>query len=331
MQARTAIHSYLGVLERSGASRSTRRQREWALNQALTAAALQRIHGDVPTEQQVREALPEQVSTTAQRIDVTEIISEEFAAWFLPWAATGILAAKEGAAKSQAASRARAAALRALALANGSAPITHTEPAVQLRTPTPMNARALRHVAFDLVAIDPPSKAAVRMAAMLGVMITTPLRPVDLCQMTVDDVRSTADGTVTIPALPLAPDQPVPAGYTGRETMDQALGRLLEKWLEVRQVLVSRLEGSPPNSLWVSVRASPTDEGVIRPAGLPLHPRGLERSYVGQAKNFNAELAAGSRTSLPLGRDGVPVSHLPLSFDHLRRSLQTLEESDQLG
>lgn len=141
---------------------------------------------------------------------------------------------------------------------------------------------------------------------MLGVMITTPLRPVDLCQMTVDDVRSTADGTVTIPALPLAPDQPVPAGYTGRETMDQALGRLLEKWLEVRQVLVSRLEGSPPNSLWVSVRASPTDEGVIRPAGLPLHPRGLERSYVGQAKNFNAELAAGSRTSLPLGATAFP-------------------------
>ncbi len=51
--------------------------------------------------------------------------------------------------------------------------------------------------------------------------------------------------------------------------------------------------------------------------------------YVGQAKNFNAELAAGSRTTLPLGRDGVPVSHLPLSFDHLRRSLLTLEDSAQ--
>ncbi|GAB3258138.1 site-specific integrase [Kineosporia babensis] len=328
MQARTAIQSYLGVLERAGASRSTRRQREWALSQALTAAALQRIHGDVPTEEQVRETSPDQIDATGQRIDVTEIISEEFAAWFLPWAATGVLAKTDGGAKSQAASRARAAALRALALANGSTPITHTEPAVQLRTPTPMNARALRHVAFDLVAVDPPSKAAVRMAAMLGVMITTPLRPVDLCQMTLADVTVGADSKVTIPALPLPPDLPTPPGYTGRETMDSALGRLLEKWLETRQVLVSRLEGTPPDSLWVSVRASPTDEGVIRPAGLPLHPRGLERSYVGQAKNFNAELAAGSRTSLPLGRDGVPVSHLPLSFDHLRRSLETLEESE---
>jgi integrase len=330
MQARAAIQSYLGVLERTGASRSTRRQREWALSQALTAASLQRIHGDVPTEQQVRETLPDQLTATGHRIDVNEILSEEFAAWFLPWAATGILAKNEGGAKSQAASRARAAALRALALANGSTPITHTEPAVQLRTPTPMNARALRHVAFDLVALDPPSKAAVRLSAMLGIMITTPLRPVDLCDMKLDDVRTSTDGRVSIPALPLAPDEPVPAGYTGRATMEPALGHLLENWLEVRQTLVDKLQGSPPNTLWVSVRASPTDEGVIRPAGLPLHPRGLERSYVGQAKNFNAELAAGSRTSLPLGRDGVPVSHLPLSFDHLRRSLLTLENSEQL-
>lgn len=331
MQARTAIQSYLGVLERSGSSRSTRRQREWALNQALTAAALQRIHGDVPTEQQVRETLPEQVYATGQRIDVTEIISQEFAAWFLPWAATGILANKEGGAQSQAASRARAAALRALALAHGSAPITHTEPAVQLRTPTPMNARALRHVAFALVALDPPSKAAIRLAAMLGVMITTPLRPIDLCQMTIDDVRSGTDGKVTIPALPVPPDEPAPVGYTGRETMDQALGHLLESWLDTRAALVAKLEGSPPKSLWVSVRASPTEDGTIRPAGLPLHPRGLERSYLGQAKNFNAELAAGSRSSIPLGRDGVPVSHLPLSFDHLRRSLMTLEETDHIA
>ncbi|GAB6897153.1 site-specific integrase [Kineosporia succinea] len=330
MQARTAIQSYLGVLERSGASRSTRRQREWALSQALTAAALKRIHGDVPTQEQVRDTLPEQVYATASRLDVTEIISEEFAAWFLPWAATGILAKSlsQGASQSQAASRARAAALRALALANGSTPITHTEPAVQLRTPTPMNARALRHVAFDLVALDPPSKAAVRLSAMLAVMITTPLRPVDLCSLNLDDVRTGTDGQMTVPALPLPPDVPAPIGYTGRETVDPALARLIENWLDVRHELVTRLEGSPPKTLWVSVRASPTDDGTIRPAGLPLHPRGLERSYVGQARNFNAELRAGSRTSLPLGRDGVPVTHLPMSFDHLRRSLLTLEENE---
>ncbi|MBT0768369.1 hypothetical protein KIH74_05505 [Kineosporia sp. J2-2] len=329
MRARAAIQSYLSVLERAGASRSTRRQREWALSQAVNAAALQRIHGDVPTDQQVRDTPPEQLNDTGQRVELAEILSPDFAAWFLPWAATGVLAHSEGAARSQAASRARAAALRALAQAHGAAPITHTEPAVQLRTPTPMNARALRHVAFDLVAIDPPSKAAVRLSAMLAVMITTPLRPVDLCRMTLHDVEIT-DDQVTVPALPLAPDQAPPPGYTGRETLDPALGRLVKRWLEVREVLVSRLEGTPPQSFWVSVRASPTDEGVIRPAGLPLHPRGLERSYVGQAKNFNSELAAGSRRSLPLGRDGVPVSHLPLSFDHLRRSLLTLAETDQI-
>ncbi|GAA3599460.1 hypothetical protein GCM10022223_13650 [Kineosporia mesophila] len=330
MQARTAIQSYLGILERSGASRSTRRQREWALNQALTAAALHRIHGDVPTEEQVRDTLPEQVFAAGQRIDVTEIIGEDFAGWFLPWAATGILAQTQGAARSQAASRARAAALRALALAQGSTPITHTEPAVQLRTPTPMNARALRQVAFGLVAIDPPSKAAIRLSAMLAIMITTPLRPIDLCDMTLEDVRIGTDGSVSIPALPLPPDVPAPAGYTGRALMEPALGHLLESWIETRQILVSKLQGSAPKTLWVSVRASPTDDGTIRPAGLPLHPRGLERSYVGQAKNFNAELRAGSRGSLPLGRDGVPVSHLPLSFDHLRRSLLTLEEGAQV-
>jgi len=316
------------VLERTGASRSTRRQREWALDQALTAAALHRIHQCPPSPEQVRDTSAADIRTAGAGIDVNEILSPGFAAWFLPWAATGVLAKNAGAATSQASSRARAAALRALAAARGTTPITHTEPAVALRTPTPMNARALRHVAFALVTPDPPAKAAVRLSAMLAVMITTPLRPVDLCRMTVDDLSVEPDGRTTIPALP--PITPPPPGPTGRALLDPALARLMERWLGVRAELVSRLEGTAPSQLWVSVRASPTDDGVIRPAGLPLHPRGLERSYVGQAKNFNAELLAGSRAGLPLGRDGVPVSHLPLSFDHLRRSLLTLEQSDQI-
>lgn len=330
MRASEAIRSYLEVLERTGASRSTRRQREWALDQALTAAALYRIHQAAPTPEQARETSAEKLHLARTGVDVGEILSPGFAAWFLPWAATGILAKNDGAATSQASSRARAAALRALAAAHGSTPITHTEPAVPLRTPTPMNTRALRHVAFALVAPDPPAKSAVRLSAMLAVMITTPLRPVDLCRMTIHDLTTEPDGRTSIPALPLTPGTPARAGHTGREILDPALARLVEQWLAVRAILVSRLEGTPPQQLWVSVRASPTDEGVIRPAGLPLHPRGLERSYVGQAKNFNAELMAGSRAGLPLGRDGVPVSHLPLSFDHLRRSLLTLEQADQV-
>lgn len=330
MQARSAIQAYLSALERSGASRSTRRQRDWALDQALTAAALHRIHTDAPTPEQVRDTPPAVLQAASDRVQVTEILDPDFAAWFLPWAATGVLAKNEGAARSQASSRARAAALRALADAHGSTPITHTEPAVALRTPTPVNARALRHVAFALVAPDPPAKSAIRLSAMLAVMIATPLRPVDLCRMTVEDIVVEPDGRTTVPALPLPPGTTPPVGHTGRETLEPALARLLERWQEVRATLVARLEGTPPNQLWVSVRASPTDDGVIRPAGLPLHPRGLERSYVGQAKNFNSELLAGARAGLPLGRDGVPVSHLPLSFDHLRRSLLTLEESQQI-
>jgi hypothetical protein len=312
MQADAAIAIHLAALANSGAARPTYRQRAWALNQALTAAALFRLHGGIPESAQVADADPTVLAGQIQRVQVNEILNPEFTSWFLPWAATGVLSADPGdprAGRSTASARARAVALRALARDLGQAPVEHTHEVPHLRPSTPVTSRVLAAALHLIASGPPPSNGRIRLGALLVVMLNYPTRPYELCQLTVADVRPGSTGT----GLELSG----PDGWIG---LSAAQSRVMENWLRVRAELVGALQGSAPDQLWVAVRSHHAD-GHVRPAGLPLHPRGLERTYVTHVRSLNVDLATGSRGPLPAGRGGAPATHLPLSMDLLRRSI----------
>jgi integrase len=314
MRADRAIEEHLTRLQQSGASRPTHRQRAWALNQALTAAALFRIHGDVPTPEQVAGTDPDLLAARIPQVQATELVDTAFTAWFLPWAATGALAATPDAGRSTASARARVVALRALSTELGQGDVEHTHDVPQLRPPTPVTSRVLA-AAIHLIAAGPaPSPGRARLGALLAVMLNYPARPFELCRLTIDDVRRDAGSQHLELNCP----------EDGWIRLPQPQSRLLDRWLVVRQQLVDALLGSAPPQLWVAVRAHNAD-GHVRPAGLPLLPRGLERTYVTHVRSLNLDLASGFRGPLPAGRGGAPASHLPLSMELLRRSIEAAD------
>jgi hypothetical protein len=96
-----------------------------------------------------------------------------------------------------------------------------------------------------------------------------------------------------------------------RQSLCPSTQMALRYWLEEREAIVSRLEGSV-SALWVSVRGNhvTSDSGasIRRPAGLPLHPRGLRRAYERAVNELNVDLAGTA--------DWVP---LPSRLEQLRR------------
>jgi integrase len=309
MRASVAIATHVENLARSGSARPTCRQHAWALQQAVTAAALFRLHQAVPDPEQVAATDPAAIAGQAEKVQVAEILDPAFTAWFLPWAATGVLSPNSDAGRSLASARARAVALRALARELGEVPVEHTHEMPAPRPPTPVTARVLT-AAIDLIAERPsPNLARTRLGALLVVMLSYPARPWQLCRLTVQDVREDAESSL----LELS-------GPDGWIRLSRSGSRLLADWLRVREDLVNALTGTAPDQLWVAVRSHQAD-GRVRPAGLPLHPRGLERSYVTHVRNLNLELASGLHTPLPAGRDGTPAPRLPLSWELLRRSI----------
>lgn len=308
MRAEQAIQAHLAKLAESGASRPTSRQRAWALRQALTAAALFAMH-DRAREPDPAATDPEALARRMKRVTVTELLDPAFIAWFLPWAATGALASTPKAGRSTASARARAVALRALATDVGQAPTEHTHEVPQLRPPTPVTSRVLAAAIEFITAGPSPGPARTRLGALLVVMMNYPARPAQLCQLTVGDVREDPASR----RLELN-------GPDGWMRLSPVQSQLLGNWLTVRDQLVGALLGTAPRELWVAVRAHQAD-GRVRPAGLPLYPRGLERSYVTHVRSLNIDLLTGTQGPLPAGHGGHPASHLPLSMDLLRRSI----------
>src|SRR5690349_16951253 len=189
MKASVAITAHVENLARSGAARPTRRQHAWALQQAVTAAALFRLHQAVPEPEQVAATDPAALAAQAEKVQAAEILDPTFTAWFLPWAATGVLSPNSAAGRSTASAPARAVALRALARELGEVPAEHTHEMPPPRPPTPVTARVLT-AAIDLIAERPsPNLARTRLGALLVVMLSYPARPWQLCQLTVQDVR----------------------------------------------------------------------------------------------------------------------------------------------
>lgn len=305
-----AIAEHLANLARSGAARPTCRQHAWSLQQALTAAALFRLHHQVPEPAQVADTDPAVLTAQIDKVQVGELLDPAFTAWFLPWAATGVLSPNSTAAgQSTASARARAVALRALARELGQEEAEHTHEVPLPRPPTPVTARVLS-AAVHLIAERPsPNLGRTRLGALLVVMLSYPARPWQLCALTIQDLRIDAESQL----LELSTAD-------GWERLSPSGSQLLNDWLQVREQLVNKLTGTPPAQLWVAVRSHQAD-GRVRPAGLPLHPRGLERSYVTHARNLNLELASGMHSPLPAGRGGAPAPRLPLSLELLRRSV----------
>src|SRR4051794_30510857 len=103
MRAEAAVRTHLERLAESGASRPTHRQRAWALRQALTGAALFAT-SDPPADPATID--PDALAGQISRLTVEQLLDPAFIAWFLPWAATGTLAASPDAGRSTASARA---------------------------------------------------------------------------------------------------------------------------------------------------------------------------------------------------------------------------------
>jgi hypothetical protein len=191
----------------------------------------------------------------------------------------------------------------------GEVPVEHTHPVPVPRPSTPVTARVLAAAVHLIAARPSPSPARTRLGALLVVMLHYPARPWELCRQTTADLRLDPDSQLLELSTP-----------DGWQRLSAPGSQLVADWLRVREQLVGALTGAAPKELWVAVRSHHAD-GRVRPAGLPLFPRGLERSYVTHTRNLNQELSAGLRGPLPAGRGGAPAPRLPLSLDLLRVSI----------
>ena len=307
MKASWAIEVYLRALTRRGAATATIRQRRWALDQAVTAAALERLAGPSPDAAAMAGiALPRLARATAE-VTLAELLDPVFVARFTAWSATGVLS-ETGAGRSQASTRARVAALRALAHHH-----QRPEPAQSAQPPDLREhlAPGLTRFAIDALTtggIERPDRDGAgddertRLAAMLVVVELLPLRSAQMCAVRRGAVRE-GGAVLTPPAPPGRDDAPA------HVDVPVAWRPVLTAWLARRDRLVGALEGTT-EALWVSVRPNhDPSTGATLPPGLPLQPRGLQRSYARAVATANVEHV------------GIPGFPLPRSFDLLRRSV----------
>jgi integrase len=147
----------------------------------------------------------------------------------------------------------------------------------------------------------------VRLAAVLAVMSVWPARSADLSALRLDQVA--VRGT----EVWLAPAEGEPRVLRGI-----AAERVVH-WLEVRDSIVSALQGGPIRALWTSIRSNSRPGGrtgsLPLPPGMPLRPRGLQRAYARSVETANVV------------HGGLPGFPLPRSLDLLRRSLEQTPRS----
>lgn len=140
----------------------------------------------------------------------------------------------------------------------------------------------------------------VRTALVLSLVRTAPLSLEQLCELRTGDVDD-AMRTLTVRG-----DGPV----QGAVALPTAVRTALAAWYGERYRLVARLQGFTDVVL-VSVRPNHDPRtGAVRPAGLPLRPRGLQRSFARcvEAANevFGTEPGFPLPTSLTWVRRSVP-------------------------
>jgi len=245
-----AVAAYLRGLEQTGTvSRAVRRQRGWALREALLFAALRaRRDPALPLAPDERAVLDQHTGG----VRLADLFTDDFAEQWL----THADATLRGATPVPATQRARITSLRALAAATGHDLPAHREPKPLLRglLTEPQITTALRALTQRLPGRGPDDH--VRLAAILSVMAAWPVRSAALADLRLTQLH----------------DRP------GGITLDVAAeGELLGG--PVRTVWVSIRSNSRPGG--------PRGSAPL-PPGMPLRPRGLQRAYARSVEAANA-------------------------------------------
>jgi integrase len=198
--------------------------------------------------------------------------------------------------------RARLASLRGLAAFAEAEVPAHRHPKPELRPllSEPQIESALRALAGPLPGRGPDDH--VRLAAVLAVMSVFPARSAELSALRLDQLSSRGSEV----RLDLGDGEP--------RVLRPLAAERVRHWLEVRESLVSALQGGPVRALWTSIRSNSRPGGragsLPLPPGMPLKPRGLQRAYARSVETANVV------------HGGLPGFPLPRSLDLLRRSLE---------
>lgn len=294
------IEGLLAHLDAHAATRATLRQRRWALEQAVDAAAAARSLPDLP----LADAWGQWNGRGREKVTTAELLSPMFVEAFLDLARTGALATRSRRRLPETTpwnDRARVASLRALAAFTEAGPIPAYNPGDVLRRRPRLGPGELGSILTTLAGPargSSPTAAQVRLGALLACMWIEPRRADDLLSLCLDDLLYEGERPYALVSLSGTP-----------RGLSAVVSSTLMEWLVVRRTLVEGLQGSDHGRLWVSVRQVPRTATVSWAAGMPLHSRGLQRSYAAAVQAANDRHA---------GELGFP---LPGSLDLLRRSL----------
>lgn len=293
-----AVRAFLASLEEAQASAVLRRQRGWALREAVMYAAAREVRGEaepVPLSPAER-ALAE--SGTA-RVPLGALLDPAFAD---EWVALADIVLRGTVDAKGATQRARLTSLRALAAFAETEPPAHRHPKPELRAllSEPQLEAALQALNGPLPGRGPDDH--VRLAAVLAVMSVWPARSGELSGLRLDQVVLRGSEARLVPA------EGEPKVLRG------VAAERVAHWLDVRESLVSALQGGPVRALWTSIRSNSRPGGrtgsLPLPPGMPLKPRGLQRAYARSVETANVV------------HGGLPGFPLPRSLDLLRRSLE---------
>lgn len=299
-RALDTVHAFLGELAAGGrVSAAVRRQRSWALREAVLFAAVRTVR-DVTTGVTVTPAEREAAGLLTDRVPLAELFAPGFVAEWVALADPVLRGVTEPNVSTQ---RARMASLRALAVFSGQDVPAHRAPKPALRglLSEPEVGSAMLALTGQLPGRGPDDH--VRLAAILAVMSVYPVRSAELSAMRLAQVQD-GGGRVRLDVAAEGDDPPVLTGVAAER---------LRQWLAVRESIVSALQGGPVHSLWTSIRSNSRPGGprgsLPLPPGMPLKPRGLQRAY------------ARSVVAANLVHQGLPGFPLPKSLDLLRRSI----------
>lgn len=184
----------------------------------------------------------------------------------------------------------------------------------ELKTPVGVRQRSLLQdwlrAAVERPGADP---GRVRLFALVGVVLDTGARAGELCALQLADLGPDLE-TVTVVRKPQARSVAPPT--TEVHELSGHTRAAVRNWLDAREELIRDVRGTTA-ALWVSVRGN--HAGVLdadgnarlRPAGMPLMPRGLARAYTRTVVQVNADM---------VGRPGWEP--LPYRLEQLRRAVE---------
>jgi hypothetical protein len=302
-RALPAVAAYLERLESSGqASRALRRQRSWALREAVLFAAVRRLSAPEPLPAvPLTPADRERAVAESARVTLGELFTDTFVDAWLAQADPVLRGVTEHRTATQ---RARVTSLRALAAFTGDGlpEHRHPQPVPRALLTAPAVESALAALTGHLPGRGPDDH--VRLAAVLAVMSVWPVRSVELSELEVRQLHD--DGADVLLSVDPADEGP--------RVLRGIAAERLRAWLEVRAGLLAELQGGPVRAVWTSIRSNSRPGGprgsLPLPPGMPLRPRGLQRAYARSVEAANAT------------HHGLPGFPLPRSLDLLRRSLQ---------